>query len=129
VIQLAKYVDGYVIVVPKDKTEEYKKMAEGGKEVWMRNGALEYMECIGEGLETKDIGGGKPLAFTELAKAQANETVWFSFVVFESRQHRDEVNAKVMAEMEKQTESYKNVEMPFEVKRMAYGGFEAKVEG
>jgi uncharacterized protein YbaA (DUF1428 family) len=126
---LAKYVDGYVIVVPKDKTEEYKKMAEGGKEVWMRNGALEYMECIGEDLETKDIGGGKPLAFTELAKAQSNETVWFSFVVFESRQHRDEVNAKVMAEMEKQTEAYKNVKMPFDVKRMAYGGFEAKVEG
>lgn len=128
-MQLAKYVDGFVIVVPKDKTEEYIKMAEGGKEVWMKNGALQYMECLGEDLETKDIGGGKPLAFTELAKAQPNENVWFSFIVFESRQHRDEVNAKVMAEMDKQAEAYKDVKMPFEVKRMAYGGFEAKVEG
>lgn len=128
-MQLAKYVDGFVIVVPKDKTEEYKKMAEGGKEVWMKHGALQYMECIGEDLETKDIGSGKPLAFTELAKAQSNENVWFSFIVFESRQHRDEVNAKVMAEMDKEAEKYKDVEMPFEVKRMAYGGFEAKVVG
>jgi uncharacterized protein YbaA (DUF1428 family) len=126
---MAKYVDGFVIVVPKDKTEEYKKMAEGGKEVWMRNGALQYMECIGEDLETKDTGGGKPLPFTELAKPQSNENVWFSFIVFKSRQHRDEVNAKVMAEMDKEAEKYKDVVMPFDVNRMAYGGFEAKVVG
>lgn len=126
---MAKYVDGFVIVVPKDKTEEYKKMAEGGRDMWMKYGALEYMECIGEDLETKDIGGGKPLAFMELAKAQANEAVWFSFIVFKSRQHRDEVNAKVMEEMAKQGEQYTDVAMPFDVKRMAYGGFEVKVEG
>lgn len=126
---MAKYVDGFVIVVPKDKTAEYQKMAEGGKEMWMKYGALQYMECIGEDLEPKETGGQKPLGFTELAKAQANETVWFSFIVFESKQHRDEVNAKVMAEMDKQVEAYKNFEMPFEVKRMAYGGFEAKVIG
>jgi uncharacterized protein YbaA (DUF1428 family) len=126
---MAKYVDGFVIVVPKDKTEEYKKMAEWGKEIWMKHGALQYMECIGEDLETKDTGGGKPLAFTELTKAQPNETVWFSFIVFESRQHRDQVNAKVMEESTKQAAEYKDVAMPFEVKRMAYGGFEAKVEG
>jgi uncharacterized protein YbaA (DUF1428 family) len=123
-----KYVDGFVIVVPKDKIGEYQKMAEGGKEVWMKYGALEYMECMGEDLEPKEAGGVKPLAFTELAKAQPNETVWFSFIVFKSKQHRDEVNAKVMAEMAKQ-EEYKDFEMPFEVKRMAYGGFEVKVEG
>jgi uncharacterized protein YbaA (DUF1428 family) len=126
---LAKYVDGFVLVVPKEKAGEYQKMAEGGKEVWMRNGALEYMECMGEDLEPKDMGGGKPLGFMELAKAQPNENVWFSFIVFESKQHRDEVNAKVMAEMERDAEKYKNFEMPFDVKRMAYGGFEAKVEG
>jgi len=126
---LAKYVDGFVIVVPKDKAVEYQKMAEGGKEVWMRNGALEYMECMGDDLETKDMGGGKPLAFTELAKAGPDENVWFSFIVFESRQHRDEVNAKVMAEMEREAEKYKDVKMPFETKRMAYGGFEVKVDG
>jgi uncharacterized protein YbaA (DUF1428 family) len=123
------YVDGFVLVVPKDKAVEYQKMAEGGKEVWMRNGALQYVECMGEDLELKDMGGGKPLSFTELAKAGPNETVWFSFIVFESKQHRDEVNAKVMAEMERESDKYKDAQMPFEVKRMAYGGFEAKVEG
>jgi uncharacterized protein YbaA (DUF1428 family) len=126
---LAKYVDGFVIVVPKDKTAEYQKMAKGGRDVWMKYGALEYMECMGEDLEPKEAGGVKPLAFTELAKAQATETVWFSFIVFESKQHRDEVNAKVMEEMNKQAEQYKNATMPFDVKRMAYGGFEVKVEG
>lgn len=125
---LAKYVDGFVIIVPKDKVEEYQKMAEGGRDVWMKHGALEYMECMGEDLEPKDSGGGKPLAFTELTKAQPNETIWFSFIVFKSKEHRDEVNAKVMEEMGKQAEQYKDVAMPFDVKRMAYGGFEAKVE-
>jgi uncharacterized protein YbaA (DUF1428 family) len=123
--RMAKYVDGFVIVVPKEKSEEYKKMAEQGKETWMRHGALEFMECMGEDLEPKETGGVKPLGFLELAKAQQNETVWFSFIVFESKQHRDQVNAKVMEEMKKQAD----VEMPFDVKRMAYGGFEAKVEG
>ena len=126
---MAKYVDGFVFVVPKDKIAEYKKMAEEGARIWMRYGALEYMECMGEDLEPKETGGVKPLGFTELTKAQANETVWFSFIVFESKQHRDEVNAKVMEEMAKKAEEYKDVAMPFDVKRMAYGGFEAKVEG
>jgi uncharacterized protein YbaA (DUF1428 family) len=124
-----KYVDGFVIVVAKDKAAEYQTMAEGGREVWMRNGALEYMECMGEDLEPKDMGGGKPLGFMELAKAGPNENVWFSFIVFKSKQHRDEVNAKVMAEMARDSEKYRDVPMPFEVKRMAYGGFEVKVEG
>lgn len=128
-MRLAKYVDGFVIVVPKDKVAEYQKMAEAGKELWMKHGALQYMECVGEDLETRDTGGGRPLSFIELTKAQPNETVWFSFIVFESKQHRDEVNAKVMAEMEKQAEEYRGAVMPFDVKRMAYGGFEVKVEG
>jgi uncharacterized protein YbaA (DUF1428 family) len=122
---MAKYVDGFVIVVPKDKIGEYQKMAEQGKEVWMKHGALEYMECMGEDLEPKETGGVKPLGFLELTKAQQNETVWFSFIVFESKQHRDQVNAKVMEEMANQAD----VAMPFDVKRMAYGGFETKVEG
>jgi len=127
---MSKYVDGFVIVVPKDKNEEYRKMAEGGKEVWMKYGALEYMECVGDDLQPKDMGGGtKPLGFLELAKANPDETVWFSFIVFESKKHRDEVNEKVMEAMAKQAEQYKDVAMPFDVKRMAYGGFEAKVEG
>ncbi|KAB2945881.1 MAG: RNA signal recognition particle 4.5S RNA [Candidatus Methanoperedens nitroreducens] len=126
---MAKYIDGFVLVVPKDKIAEYKKMAEEGASVWMRYGALEYMECMGEDLVIKDMDGMKPLAFTEMAKAKPNETVWFSFIVYKSRKHRDEVNTKVMEEMNKQKEKYKDVSMPFDMERFAYGGFEVVVEG
>ncbi len=126
---LAKYVDGFVFVVPKDKVEEYQKMAEEGREMWMKYGALEYMECVGEDLEPKEMGGLKPLSFTELTKAQPNETVWFSFIVYESKKARDEINAKVMGEGMKQAEEYKDVSMPFDMKRFAVGGFEVKVKG
>jgi uncharacterized protein YbaA (DUF1428 family) len=126
---LAKYVDGFVLVVPKDKIEEYQKMAEAGKEMWMKYGALEYMECVGEDLDPREMGGMKSLAFKELAKAETNETVWFSFIVFESKKRRDEINAKVMEEMNKQAEKYTDFPMPFDMKRMAVGGFEVKVEG
>ena len=126
---LAKYVDGFVFVVPKDKIEEYQKMAEAGKEMWMKYGALEYMECVGEDLDPKEMGGMKSLAFTELAKAGPNETVWFSFIVYESKKRRDEINAKVMEEMNKQAEENKDFPMPFDMRRMAVGGFEVKVEG
>ena len=90
---MAKYVDGFVLVVPKDKIKEYQKMAEEGKEMWMKNGALEYMECLGEDLDPREMDGMKSLAFTELAKAKPNETVWFSFIVYESKERRDEINA------------------------------------
>ena len=126
---MAKYVDGFVLVVPKDKIKEYQKMAEMGKEMWMKYGALEYMECMGEDLNPKEMGGMMSLAFTELAKAEPNETVWFSFIVYESKKRRDEINAKVMEEMNKQPEEYKDVPMPFDMRRMAVGGFEVKVEG
>jgi len=125
---LAKYVDGFVLVVSREKIEEYQKMAEMGKEMWMKYGALEYMECIGEDLEPKEMGGTMSLAFTKMAGAKTNETVWFSFIVYKSKKHRDEVNAKVMEEMNKQAEKYKDVPMPFDMKRTATGGFEVKVE-
>ena len=126
---MAKYVEGFVLVVPKDKIEEYQKMAEAGKEMWMKYGALEYMECVGEDLDPKEMGGMKSLAFTELAKAGPNETVWFSFIVYESKKRRDEINAKVVEEMNKQAEENKDFPMPFDMRRMAVGGFEVKVEG
>ena len=126
---MAKYVEGFVLVVPKDKIEEYQKMAEMGKEMWMKYGALEYMECMGEDLNPKEGGGMMSLAFTELAKAEPNETVWFSFIVYESKERRDEINAKVMEEMNKQAEEYKDVSVPFDMRRMAVGGFEVRVEG
>ncbi len=126
---MAKYVDGFVLVVPEGKAEEYRIMAETGKESWMRHGALSYFECKGDDLTTVDMGGGKAVEFTELAKANPGETVWLSFIIFESKQHRDEVNKKVMDEM---NETYKDMgdkAMPFDMKRFAYGGFEVMVEG
>lgn len=125
---MAKYVDGFVLVVPKNKIAEYKKMAQEGASMWMKYGALEYMECMGEDLETKEMDGMKPLAFTQLAKAKPGETVWFSFIVYKSRKHRDEVNAKVMEDMKKAEGGNKNFTMPFDMKRMAYGGFEVAIE-
>ncbi len=126
---MAKYVDGFVLVVPKNKVDEYKKMAGEGRDMWIKNGALEYFECIGEDLDPQEMGDEKTLTFTEMAKANPDEIVWFSFIVFESKKHRDEVNSKVMEEMKRLGEKYKDFSMPFDMKRMAYGGFEVAVEG
>jgi uncharacterized protein YbaA (DUF1428 family) len=126
---MAKYVDGFVLVVPKDKAEEYKKMAEGGRDVWMKNGALEYYECRGNDLVPPEMGGMRARAFTEMSGAKSNEDVWFSFIVFKSKEHRDEVNAKVMEEMTKSAEENKDMSMPFDMKKMAYGGFQVEIEG
>lgn len=126
---MAKYVDGFVLVVPNNKAEEYKKMAEEGRDTWIKCGALEYYECRGDDLAPQEMGDEKARAFTEMAGATNEETVWFSFIVFNSKEHRDEVNAKVMEEMGKQAEKYKDMVMPFDMKRMAYGGFKVEVEG
>lgn len=127
---MAKYVDGFVLVVPKGKEKQYKKMAEEGKEAWMRHGALEYYECKGDDLVPQEMGDEKARAFPEMASAGEDEDVWFSFIVYRSKDHRDEVNKKVMAEMSEKYKDHKDSPpMPFDMKRMAYGGFEVKVEG
>jgi uncharacterized protein YbaA (DUF1428 family) len=126
---MAKYVDGFLLVIPNDKSEEYRKMAESGRESWMKHGALAYYECRGEDLSPQDMGGEKTRAFSEMAGARGDETVWFSFIIFKSKEHRDEVNAKVMKEMGEKAEDYKDMVMPFDMKRMAYGGFRVEVEG
>jgi uncharacterized protein YbaA (DUF1428 family) len=126
---MAKYVDGFVLVVPKDKTEEYRKMAENGRDSWMKHGALAYFECRGDDLVTLDMGGEKAREFAEMAGANSDQTVWFSFIIFRSKAHRDEVNAKVMKEMGEAADDYKNKPMPFDMKKMAYGGFQVEVEG
>lgn len=118
-----------MLVVPNDKTAEYRKMAEDGKAAWMKFGALEYYECRGDDLIPQDMDGQKARAFPEMAEAKEGETVWFSFIVFKSKEHRDEVNVKVMEEMGKQMEGKREMTMPFEMKRMAYGGFQVEVEG
>lgn len=126
---MPKYVDGFVLLVPKNKAAEYRKMAEGGRDMWMKFGALAYYECRGDDLIPQEMGGEKARAFPEMAGAGNDEEVWFSFIIFKSKEHRDEVNAKVMEEMGKQADDYKNMIMPFDMKRMAYGGFQVEVEG
>jgi uncharacterized protein YbaA (DUF1428 family) len=95
----------------------------------MKHGALEYYECRGDDLIPQEMGGEKARAFTEMAGAKSDETVWFSFIVFKSKEHRDEVNAKVMEEMNQQVAGYEDMLSPFEMTRMAYGGFQVEVEG
>jgi uncharacterized protein YbaA (DUF1428 family) len=117
-----KYVDGYVLPVPKKKIAAYRKLAQMGAKLWMKHGALEYYECAGDDLKSK---WGTP--FPKQMKLKAGETAVFSFVVFKSKAHRDSVNAKVMKDP-----SMANMDpnaMPFDVKRMLYGGFKVIVEG
>lgn len=126
---MSKYVDGFVLVVPKDKAEEYKKMAEGGRDSWMKHGALAYFECQGDDLIQHEMGEEKSRAYTEMARAGKDEDVWFSFIIFESKKHRDEVNKKVMDEMNEQMSEFEDMKMPMDMKKMAYGGFQVRVEG
>lgn len=126
---MAKYVDGFVLVVPKGNEEAYRKMAEDGKKSWMKHGALQYFECRGNDLKQQEMGEDKSRSFTDMAGAGVDDNVWFSFIVFESKEHRDEVNAKVMAEMEASYDENSSFEMPFAMNQMAYGGFEVAVEG
>ena len=115
------YVDGFVIPVPKKNLKTYVKMARLGKKMWMKHGALDYKECVGDDLKTK---WGTP--FSRIMKLKPGETVVFSYIVFKSRAHRDRVNARVMKDM---AAIGAPKDMPFEVKRMVYGGFKALVGG
>lgn len=126
---MAKYVDGFVLVVPKGKEAEYQTMAEMGRDAWMKHGALQYFECRGDDLKQQEMGDEKSRAFAEMTGAGADENVWFSIIVFESKVHRDEVNKKVMEEMNETFKDMGDFEMPTDMKKMAYGGFEVAVEG
>jgi len=126
---MAKYIDGFVLVVPKGKEAEYQKMAEEGRDSWIKHGALEYFESRGDDLKPQEMGDEKSRSFTEMANANSDENVWFSFIVFNSKEHRDEVNKKVMDDMNEKYEGQTDVSMPFDMKKMAYGGFEVAVEG
>ncbi len=122
------YVDGFLLVVPKGKAAEYKKMATLGKKIWMKHGALDYKECMGDDLIPKGaMPGVKQLHFPSVIKAKKGETVWFSFIVFKSRKHRDQVNAKVMKDPAMNNEDWKDQPMPIDMKRFAYGGFKVEV--
>jgi len=126
---MAKYIDGFVLVVPTGKEAEYQKMAEEGRDSWIKHGALEYFESRGDDLKPQEMGDEKSRSFTEMANANSDENVWFSFIVFNSKEHRDEVNKKVMDDMNEKYEGQTDVSMPFDMKKMAYGGFEVAVEG
>jgi uncharacterized protein YbaA (DUF1428 family) len=126
---MAKYIDGFVLVVPKGKEAEYQKMAEEGRASWMKHGALQYFECRGDDLKQQEMGDQKSRAFAEMAGAKSDENVWFSFIVFKSKEHRDQVNKKVMEEMSEKYKDQSDFTMPTDMKKMAYGGFEVAVEG
>lgn len=125
--QSTKYIDGFVIPIKKKDIVAYKKMAEWGAEIWMKHGALQYFECIGDDLKVKK---GMGQGFGKLAGIKSNETVVFSYIVFKSKAHRDMVNKKVMKEMNTPEikKKYENQPMPFDMNRFAYGGFKSIVE-
>ena len=122
-----KYVDGFVLVVKKDQVDDYRQMAMQGRDVWMKHGALAYFECMGDEF-TNDMTGPDTLTFPKLTNLSEDETVWFSFIVFKSKEHRDEVNKMVMEDPEMNSDQWKDKPMPFDMKRMVVGGFTAEVE-
>ena len=114
------YVDGFVIAVAKDRTDEYEKIARDAAEVWREHGALSVTECLAD-----DVPYGELTSFPRAVQATDDETVVFSWIVYESREARDEVNTKVMADSRMQGDT---AEMPFAAERMIVGGFRTLVE-
>jgi uncharacterized protein YbaA (DUF1428 family) len=114
------YVDGFVVAVPKQNIEAYKAMAKAAGEVWKEHGALAYVECIAD-----DVPYGTLTSFPRAVQATDDETVVFSWIVYESREQRDAVNAKAMADPRLQCDM---ANMPFDGKRMIYGGFQSFLE-
>lgn len=118
---MSKYVDGFVLAVPKDRVEDYRKIAQMAGEVWREHGALEYYECVAE-----DVKPGEVTSFPQSVKAEDGETVVFAWITYESRAERDRINALVMKD-ERMT-GMAQEDMPADMKRMIYGGFETIVE-
>lgn len=123
--QQTKYVDGFVLVVPKKNVAAYRKMARDASKLWMKYGALSYRECMIDDAKPKFV----TLTFPMMIKAKPSETVWFSYIEYKSKKHRDQVNTKVMKEMDMLYDDPKAMEkkMPFDMKRLAYAGFKVVV--
>ena len=119
-----RYIDGFVIPVPKRKVEQYRRIAQKAGKIWMEHGALEYIEAVGDDLAPKGIVA----TFPKRARLQRGEAVVFSFIVYKSRAHRDRVNAKVMKDPRMDKMMNDATGMPFDMKRMTYGGFKAIVD-
>ena len=117
---MANYVDGFVLPIPKKNIEKYKKLAKMAAKVWLEYGALEYIECMGD-----DVKPGKLTSFPQSVKLKSSEVVFFSWIVYKSRTHRDRVLKKVMADP--RINGMAPELMPFDAKRMIYGGFKPVV--
>ncbi len=118
---MPRYVDGFVIPVPKSKVKAYQKIASLASKVWKAHGALEYRECVGDDLRIKGV-----VPMTTHLKTKPGETIIFAWIVYKSRAHRDKVNAKVMKD--RRITSIDPASMPFDMKRMLYGGFKVIVD-
>jgi uncharacterized protein YbaA (DUF1428 family) len=119
---VARYVDGFVIPVPKRNVAAYRRIAQAAGKVWIEHGALEFRECVGDDLKVKGVA-----SFERAARAKGNETVFFSWIVYKSRAHRDRVNKKIMNDP-RLTKMMEGKKMPFDGKRMVYGGFKVLVD-
>ena len=119
---MAQYVDGFILAVPRDKAEDYRRIAQQAGEVWREHGALEYYECVAE-----DVKDGELTSFPRSVKAEDGETVVFAWITYESREHRDAVNGKVMEDPRIRTQMDMS-QAPFDGKRMIYGGFTTLIE-
>jgi uncharacterized protein YbaA (DUF1428 family) len=119
---MAHYVDGFVVPVPKRNLDAYRRMARKAGKIWREHGALEYRECVSD-----DVTMGKITSFPRSVKRKPSETVVFSWIVFKSRTHRDRVNAKVMKDP-RLADMMDAKAMPFDAKRMIYGGFKVVVD-
>ena len=122
------YVDGFVIPIPKKNVQKYRRMATKAGKVWMEHGALEYRECIGDDLVLTDPATGKTMApFTKTLKLKPSETAIFAWIVYRNKAHRDRVNRLVMKDPRIAT-MMDPKEMPFDEKRMNFGGFRTIVD-
>lgn len=116
------YVDGFVLPVPKEKIEDYRKIANTCGAIWREHGALQFRECVAD-----DVKPGKLTSFPQSVNLEDGETVIFSWIVFKSRAHRDEVNEKAMKDP-RMAPMMDMSTMPFDGKRLIYGGFEVLVD-
>jgi len=121
-IRMPRYVDGFVVPVPKKNLDAYRRMARKAGNIWKEYGALEYVECVAD-----DVKPGKVTSFPQAVKLKADETVVFSWIVYKSRSHRDSVNAKVMKDP-RLAPMMDPKAMPFDGKRMFWGGFKTLLE-
>lgn len=114
---MGRYIDGFVIPIPKDRVDDYRRMAEQTAKIWKEHGALDYWECVGDDMAATDM-----VPFPQLAQAGPDEIVIFAWVVFASREHRDRANEKIMADP--RLKAMMDADKPiFDYRRMAYGGF------